>query len=127
MLYSDAVTQGPEFFSFAPWIIFFPVCGLLLNMFFGSRFKEKTIGILASSASGLAFVVSALLAHVDDPAWREVSLLTVGYLGLVQERDKAASSVVEELLKDTKTTPGSAVVLAGEAVADAQPAGGPGF
>ena len=62
MLYSDAVTQGPEFFSFAPWIIFFPVCGLLINMFFGGRLKEKTIGILASTASGLAFVVSVLLA-----------------------------------------------------------------
>ncbi len=62
MLLSESVTQGPEFFSLAPWIIFFPVIGLLINMSFGGRMKERTIGILASSASGLAFVTSALLA-----------------------------------------------------------------
>ena len=62
MLLSEAITQGPEFFSLAPWIIFFPVIGLLINMSFGGRMKERTIGILASSASGLAFVTSALLA-----------------------------------------------------------------
>jgi NADH-quinone oxidoreductase subunit L len=62
MLLSEAVTQGLEFFSLAPWIIFFPVIGLLINMSFGGKMKEKTIGILASSASGLSFLVSALLA-----------------------------------------------------------------
>jgi len=49
MLLSEAVTQGPEFFSFAPGLILFPVIGLLINMFFGGRMKERTIGILASS------------------------------------------------------------------------------
>ena len=62
MLLSEAVTQGLEFFSLAPWIIFFPVIGLMINMSFGGKMKEKTIGILASSASGLSFLVSALLA-----------------------------------------------------------------
>jgi len=35
-------------------------------------------------------VVDALAAHVGDPAWHEVSLLTVGYLGIVQKRDEAS-------------------------------------
>ncbi len=62
MLLSEAVTQGPEFFSFAPGLILFPVIGLLINMFFGGRMKERTIGILASSASGLSFLTAVLLA-----------------------------------------------------------------
>ncbi len=62
MLLSEAVTQGPDFFSFAPGLILFPVIGLLINMFFGGRMKERTIGILASSASGLSFLTAVLLA-----------------------------------------------------------------
>ena len=62
MLLSEAVTQGPDFFAFAPGLILFPVVGLLINMIFGGRMKERAIGILASSASGLSFLTSALLA-----------------------------------------------------------------
>ena len=51
------------FFYLAPWIVFFPVIGLLTNIIFGGRFSEKVIGTVASLASGLAFVVSVLLAY----------------------------------------------------------------
>jgi len=68
-------------------------------------------------------VVDALAAHVGEPAWYEVSLLTIGYLGIVQKRDEAASAVVQELLARPATTPGEAVVLAGRAVVDAGAAG----
>src|SRR5574341_1076903 len=51
-----------NFFFLAPWIVFFPLIGLLVNLVFGRRFNEKVIGTLASAASGLAFVVSVLLA-----------------------------------------------------------------
>ncbi len=51
------------FFYLAPWIVFFPVIGLLVNMIFGGRFSEKVIGTVASLASGLAFVCSVLLAY----------------------------------------------------------------
>ncbi|HEX3530535.1 MAG TPA: SUMF1/EgtB/PvdO family nonheme iron enzyme [Thermoanaerobaculia bacterium] len=64
-------------------------------------------------------VVDALAAHVGDPAWHEVSLLTIGYLGIVQKRDEAASAVVEALVTRAPGSPGEAVVLAGRAVADA--------
>ncbi|MEP7135425.1 MAG: NADH-quinone oxidoreductase subunit L [Chloroflexota bacterium] len=57
---SETVNIG--FFFLAPWLVFFPVIGLLINMIFGHRFSETVIGIVASLASGAAFVVSVLLA-----------------------------------------------------------------
>jgi formylglycine-generating enzyme required for sulfatase activity len=68
-------------------------------------------------------VVDALAAHVGEPAWYEVSLLTIGYLGIVQQRDEAASAVVQELTSRKPGPPGEAVVLAGRAVVDAGVAG----
>jgi len=63
-------------------------------------------------------VVDALSAHVGEAPWHEVSLLTLGYMGLVQQRDKAAGSVIEELLERAPGLPGEAAALAGRAVAD---------
>jgi NADH-quinone oxidoreductase subunit L len=60
MLLSESTSSG--FFSLAPWLVFFPVIGLLINIIFGGRMPEKAVGWLASAASGAAFVVSALLA-----------------------------------------------------------------
>ena len=60
MHFSEAVNTG--FFFLAPWLVFFPVIGLLINMIFGHRFSETVIGTVASLASGAAFVVSVLLA-----------------------------------------------------------------
>jgi NADH-quinone oxidoreductase subunit L len=50
-------------FSLVPLIVFLPVLGLLINIIFGKRMGEKAVGAIASTASGLAFVVSALLAY----------------------------------------------------------------
>ena len=68
-------------------------------------------------------VVDQLAEHVGESTWREVSLLTVGYLGIVQKRDQAASAVVESLIAGKPGPPGEAVVLAGRTVADAGTAG----
>ncbi len=62
MLLSEVATSGPNFFYLAPWLVFFPVIGLLINIIFGGRFSEKVIGGIASTASGLTFVVAVLLA-----------------------------------------------------------------
>ncbi len=48
-------------FSLVPLIVFLPVAGLLINMIFGGRLSEKTIGAIASAATGLAFVIAVLL------------------------------------------------------------------
>ncbi len=68
-------------------------------------------------------VVRALAGHVGEATWHEVSLLTIGYLGIIQKRDEAASAVVGELIAKAPGPPGEAVVLAGRAVADAGAAG----
>ena len=63
-------------------------------------------------------IVAALSSHVGEAPWREVSLLTLGYLGLVQQRDQAAGAVLGELLRRAPGPSGEAAILAGEAVAD---------
>lgn len=68
-------------------------------------------------------LVEALAAHVADPAWREVLLLAIGYLGIVQERDEAAGAVLQSLIQRAPEPPGEAVVLAGRAVADMRAGG----
>jgi NADH-quinone oxidoreductase subunit L len=60
MQLSETVHTG--FFFLAPWLVFAPVIGLLINIIFGGRFSEKVIGTVASLASGASFVVSVLLA-----------------------------------------------------------------
>ena len=75
------------FFYLAPWIIFFPVIGLLINIIFGGRFGEKAIGTIASLASGLAFIVSVLLAysltqHPEAVRWTIAEWIRVGTLQL---------------------------------------------
>ena len=84
---NEAVTQGLQFFSLAPWIIIFPVIGLLINMFLGGRLKERVIGIIASTASGLAFVVAVLLAvsllsHPEGVVLRLAEWISIGELQL---------------------------------------------
>jgi NADH-quinone oxidoreductase subunit L len=60
MFLSEAAPSG--YFFLAPWLVFFPVIGLLINIIFGRSFSERAIGTVASLASGAAFVVSVLLA-----------------------------------------------------------------
>jgi NADH-quinone oxidoreductase subunit L len=69
---SEAGAPGWAFL--APWIVLFPVLGLLVNLVFGRRFREGVIGAVACAGSGLAFVVSALLAmglagHPEAVRW----------------------------------------------------------
>ena len=68
-------------------------------------------------------IVEVLSRHVGEQAWREVSLLAVGYLGIRQQLPKVAGEVIEALLESQPGPPGEAVVLAGEAVLDAWPGG----
>jgi formylglycine-generating enzyme required for sulfatase activity len=70
-------------------------------------------------------VVDRLAPHVGDAVWREVALLAVGYLGIVQQLDQVAGAVVEALADERPGAAGEAVVLAGEAVLDAWPVGVP--
>ncbi len=55
---SSEIVGGSGLFSIAPLIIAFPILGLLINLIFGRRSNERFVGIVASSAIGLAFVVA---------------------------------------------------------------------
>ncbi|MFN2235108.1 MAG: NADH-quinone oxidoreductase subunit L, partial [Anaerolineales bacterium] len=61
MFLSEVATGGPTFFYLVPWIVIFPVIGLLTNIIIGGKLGEKAIGAIASIASGLTFVVAVLL------------------------------------------------------------------
>ena len=81
------------------------------------------VGIGDKGQQSVKPVVDILAQHVGEEAWWEVSLLTVGYMGIIQQRDEAAGAVVRELMRRAPGKPGEAVVLAGEAVHDAWPGG----
>lgn len=65
-------------FGLAPWVIGFPLLGLIVNLLIGSKIPERLVGWIASAAVGLAFVVAVLqfFAVQADPAGREVAVAT---------------------------------------------------
>ncbi|HEX7975398.1 MAG TPA: hypothetical protein VF498_13400 [Anaerolineales bacterium] len=87
MLLNQAAASGPQFFYLVPWIVFFPVIGLLINLLFGGRMGEKAVGTVASTASGLAFVVSllqaiSLVSYPEGTVIRLADWITIGELHL---------------------------------------------
>src|SRR5512135_1609190 len=77
----------PGFFFLAPWIVFFPVIGLLINMAFGRRMSETAVGTVAALGAGLPFVVSLLLAysltiHPEAVRWMLAQWIHIGQLQL---------------------------------------------
>ncbi|TLN28525.1 hypothetical protein FDZ74_00470, partial [bacterium] len=64
-------------FALAPWVVFLPVIGLVLNLLVGKRLGEKGIGAIASLASGGAFgvAVALALALARQPEGASVPLL----------------------------------------------------
>lgn len=81
------------------------------------------VALAQKGQQGIEPIVEALAEHVGQSTWHEVTLLTIGYLGVVQQRDEAASAVLEELIRRAPGPAGEAVVLAGQAVADTGVAG----
>ena len=82
----ESVNNG--FLFLAPWLVFAPVIGLLINMIFGRRLSETIVGTVASLASGATFVVSVLLAwsvsanHGEALRWYLADWIHVGTLNL---------------------------------------------
>lgn len=67
-------------------------------------------------------LVEAVAPHVGKAPWHEVVLLTIGFLGIIDQWEDGASEVVEALLEKAPGPAGEAVVWMDEAVADAGPA-----
>src|SRR5512135_1809425 len=77
----------PGFFFLVPWIVFFPVIGLLINIAFGRRMSETAVGTVAVLGAGLPFVVSLLLAysltiHPETVHWMLANWIDIGKLQL---------------------------------------------
>ena len=70
-------------------------------------------------------IAETLVKHVGEQAWRELTLLTIGYIGIRQQLSKVSGDVVERLIKAKTGAPGEAVILAGDAVLDTWPSGVP--
>jgi len=70
-------------------------------------------------------IVEILSRHVGEQSWREVTLLTIGYLGIRQQLPKVSGEVVEAFVDNQPGPAGEAVILAGDAVLDTWPGGVP--
>jgi formylglycine-generating enzyme required for sulfatase activity len=81
------------------------------------------VALAQRGQQGVGPIAEALAAHIGEASWHEVSLLTIGYLGVVQQWDEVASAVVESLLDEAPGEPGEVEILIGQAVADASPGG----
>ena len=87
MVLSEIATSGPDFTFLVPWIVFFPLMGMLINIVIGGRLSEKAIGGIASTASGLSFVVAVLQAitlasHPEGATVHLADWITIGELNL---------------------------------------------
>ncbi len=54
--------ESSQLFNLAPWVVFLPLIGLAINMLLGRKLGEVFTGVVASLATGLAFVAAILLA-----------------------------------------------------------------
>ncbi|HJQ14571.1 MAG TPA: NADH-quinone oxidoreductase subunit L [Anaerolineales bacterium] len=79
------------FFFLAPWLVFAPLVGFLINLVLGGWFMrrpwgENAVGIVASLASGAAFIVSILLTlslsanHGEVVRWYLAEWIHIGEL-----------------------------------------------
>jgi formylglycine-generating enzyme required for sulfatase activity/energy-coupling factor transporter ATP-binding protein EcfA2 len=72
---------------------------------------------------GLEPFLAALAQRFGIPAWREVLLLTVGHLGVVQGREISAANVLLYWAEKQPGPKGESIILAGDALADLGPVG----
>ena len=69
-------------------------------------------------ADGQAGLIRTLADHAGDAHWRETLLLALGYIGLYQRLDIAATGLLDGLLDAPETEPGLHAELVAEALAD---------
>lgn len=60
MPFNEAAASN--YFYLAPWVVFLPLVGMLINILIGGRLREKWIGAIASLVVAASFAVSVLLA-----------------------------------------------------------------
>jgi NADH-quinone oxidoreductase subunit L len=87
MLLNEVAPANQGFFGLVPLVVFIPLLGMLINIAFGRRLSERAVGSIASGASGLAFVVSVLLAisltqHHEGVVVPFLDWITIGELSI---------------------------------------------
>src|SRR5512140_3640081 len=50
-----------NFASLVPLVVFIPLVGMLINIFWGKNMGERAVGIIASLAAGLAFSIALIM------------------------------------------------------------------
>ena len=85
MLLETVAHEGATFFHLAPLAVFVPLLGVLLNAFFGRRWGERGVAIVAVGASGFAFVIAvlqalSLMAHPEGAVVPIAEWITIGDL-----------------------------------------------
>ena len=80
-------SQAGLYFNLVPWVVFLPLIGLLINLLVGKTIGERGVGIVASLASGAAFVVAVLLAislgsHPEAVSVPFLDWITIGTLSV---------------------------------------------
>jgi formylglycine-generating enzyme required for sulfatase activity len=87
------------------------------------RLEEYLVAVgIALQGQGSAIVIcEALKPHLHESYWHEIILLTINYIGLIQQLDTIAGEVVETLIQEEQQLDlnSEAVIIAGEAVLDA--------
>lgn len=84
---SEIAAGSPQFFHLVPWIIYFPIIGILINLIFGSKLSERAIGFIASGVVGLTFIIAvlqviSLVGHPEGGIVKLAEWITVGNLKL---------------------------------------------
>jgi NADH-quinone oxidoreductase subunit L len=85
-MFLNAASTG-QFFYLVPFVVLFPVIGLLINIIFGGRMGERAIGAIACLASGISFGVAvllglALIGHPEGVLVPYLDWITAGNLHL---------------------------------------------
>ncbi len=81
------------------------------------------VGLAQKGQQDVAPMVDALASRLGDPNWREIALLAVGYVALVQHREEAAGDLLGRLIERVPGAEG--LVFAGRALLDIGPTGVP--
>ncbi len=84
MLFRELVTDPA--FSLVPWVVWFPLLGIFINLLLGRRLGEKFTSATACLAAGGSFVISILLmlALIRHPEGTTITLLEWIHTGTLQ-------------------------------------------
>jgi formylglycine-generating enzyme required for sulfatase activity len=130
-IYADRRTRAPDRAAERLLADVREYAGLLLERgprqygFIHLTLQEFLAGVAVADLAqkGADAVTAWIAAHIDAPTWREVILLALGNLAVVQRWSKPAERVITAVIHGAPGKPGEALALMGEAVADMAGAG----